>query len=135
MQYLIIALLFLAVVAAIFGLVTHFRGESNARVEPQNDCSTCTGYTERCPQVCAMEAAVKPIVYFDDEELDRYRDRDADKYTDEEVEEFAQVLYTMRPDEVEEWCNSLQMRGVQLPNQLKDETYAIVTEQRRENQT
>ena len=68
-----------------------------------------------------MEAAVKPIEYFDDEELDVFKGRSSDKYTDEEVEMFAEVLYTMRPDEVVSWNRSLILRGINVPDQIKDE--------------
>lgn len=130
MQILITSLTVLALVAALFGLTTHLRGGSNKPVEPQSSCATCTGAAETCPQQCALEAAVKPIEYFDDEELDQYQGCDATEYTDAEVEEFAQVLYTMQTNEVEDWCNSLERRNIQLPNQLKDEVYAIIAEQR-----
>lgn len=68
-----------------------------------------------------MEAAVKPIEYFDDEELDIFKGRSSDKYSDEEVEMFAEVLYTMRPDEVVSWNRSLILRGINVPDQIKDE--------------
>ena len=72
-----------------------------------------------------MEAAVAEIEYFDDEELDRFRGRRADGYTDEEAGEFAEVMYTMRPEEVKDWLRSLRLRGVSLPDQLKDEAYML----------
>ena len=68
-----------------------------------------------------MEAATKEIEYYDDEDLDRFAGREADDYTDEEVEEFSEVLYTMQPEEVAGWNRSLILRGINLPNQLKDE--------------
>lgn len=73
-----------------------------------------------------MEAATRPIEYFDDEELDRYRGREADSYTDNEADEFAEVLHTMRQTEVADWCRSLNLRGVNLPDQLKDEAFMLI---------
>ena len=73
-----------------------------------------------------MEAAIKEIEYFDDEELDAYKGRTADSYTDDEAEEFREVLYTMRPEEVKDWNRSLILRGVNLPNQLKDEVILMI---------
>ena len=72
-----------------------------------------------------MEAAIKDIEYYDDEELDAFRGRESDTYTEQEVEQFSEVLYTMRPDEVKGWTRSLTLRGVNLPNQLKDEVFAL----------
>lgn len=68
-----------------------------------------------------MEAAVKEIEYYDDEELDRFAGRPSNGYSDQEVEEFRYVLYTMRPTEAAGWAMSLQLRGVSVPDQLKDE--------------
>ena len=69
---------------------------------------------------CGIKA-IKEIEYYDDEDLDRFAGREADSYTDEEVEEFSEVLYTMQPEEVAGWNRSLILRGINLPNQLKDE--------------
>ncbi len=68
------------------------------------------------------------IQYFDDEELDAYRGKASSEYTAEEVEEFSFVLYTMREDEVEDWLRSLRLRGVELPDELKDEALMIIGE-------
>jgi len=40
------------------------------------------------------------VVYFDDEELDRFIGRKADEYTPEEIEEFRDVLLTLLPEDV-----------------------------------
>ena len=61
------------------------------------------------------------VEYFDDEELDRFKGMASDSYTDEEIEEFRYVLYTMRTDEVADWNRSLTMRGINIPDGLKDE--------------
>ena len=68
--------------------------------------------------------------YYDDEELDAYRGRPSDEYTNEEVEQFQEVLYTMKSDEVAGWVRSLQLRGINLPDDLKDEVFMIVGERR-----
>ena len=64
------------------------------------------------------------------EELDRFRGRQADEYSAAEADEFREVLYTMRPDEVAGWARSLQLRAVELPDEVKDEVYLIVGERR-----
>ena len=73
-----------------------------------------------------MEAAVRPVEYFDDEELDKYKGRPSDASTDEEADEFAEVMYTMRPEEVRDWNRSLILRGVSVPDQIKDELIAMM---------
>ena len=66
--------------------------------------------------------------YYDDEELDTYKGRAADDYSEEEVEQFAEVLYTMKPEEVAGWNRSLILRGINLPDQLKDEVISFLSE-------
>ena len=60
-------------------------------------------------------------LYYDDEELDRFKGVKADEYTDEEIEEFRQVLYTMREEEVENWAHCIETRGIELPLEIKEE--------------
>ena len=48
----------------------------------------------------------------------------------EEVEEFREIMYTCKEDEVAGWSRSLQLRGIELPDELKDELFLIVGERR-----
>ena len=73
-----------------------------------------------------MEAATKDIVYFDDEELDSFSGRKAADYSDDEAEQFREVVYTMRQQEVKEWTRSLTLRGIELPDQVKDEVFLLI---------
>lgn len=98
----------------------------DATANTHGDCSACTGDNERCMHDCMMEAAVNDVEYFDDEELDDYRGRAADAYTDDEAEEFREVMLTMRPDEVAAWSRSLALRGVEPPDQIKDEMVMLI---------
>lgn len=65
-------------------------------------------------------------LYFDDEELDRFKERDENGYSDEEADEFRQVLYTMKEEEVEQWVKCLQTRQIALPAQIKDEVLLML---------
>lgn len=68
------------------------------------------------------------IVYYDDEELDRFRGRKADEYTDEETEEFRDVLLTMRPEDAPGWAVSLEKRGIEVPEGVKPELDLMLVE-------
>lgn len=127
MIYLVIALIVLGLVSAIFGIVSHKKGEDEEPLVEGVSCNTCNGENTKCEQECMMEAATKEIEYYDDEELDRFKGRPADGYTDDEVEEFSEVLYTMKPEEVAGWNRSLILRGINLPNQLKDEVISFLS--------
>ncbi|MCM1153558.1 MAG: phospholipase [Muribaculum sp.] len=69
------------------------------------------------------------IVYYDDEELDRYKGRQSDEYTDEEAEEFREIMMTMLPKDLPGWARSLQLRRLHLPGQIRDEFIMLVSEQ------
>ena len=121
------SLLILAIIAAIATKLTKKKeGEPDIVMPTSGDCSSCDGTDDKCEQVCMMEAAVKGVEYYDDEELDRFRGRPSDQYTDEEVEEFATVLYTIQPHEVKGWNRSLILREINLPNQIKDELITMI---------
>ena len=121
----------LGIISAILGIVSHKKGEEEEPLVEGVSCNTCNGENTKCEQECMMEAATKEIEYYDDEELDRFKGREADDYSDEEVEEFSEVLYTMKPEEVAGWNRSLILRGINLPNQLKDEVVGFLSEERR----
>ena len=72
----------------------------------------------------------KGIEYYEDEELDRFKGRSGEDYDDAEIEEFADVLTTLKTEEVAGWVRSLQLRGINLPIELKDDVILLVGEQR-----
>ena len=64
--------------------------------------------------------------YYEDEELDRFRERESSKYNDEEINEFREIMYTMRKEEVPAWVGSLGVRGISIPDELKEEVAMII---------
>lgn len=70
------------------------------------------------------------ILYYDDEELDRFIGRPADSYSAEETEEFRDVLMTLRPEDVPGWVRSITQRRLELPSDVRDELLILVNEQR-----
>lgn len=120
-------LIVLALFAAITTLFTKKKeGEPDVVMPTSGDCSSCDGTDDKCEQVCMMEAATREIEYYDDEELDRFRGRQSNQYTDEEAEEFANILYTMQPQEAKGWNRSLILREINVPNQIKDELITMI---------
>jgi hypothetical protein len=90
----------------------------------------CCGQHEVCEKESLLAAVSRQIDYYDDEELDRFQGTPSDGYKEDEVDEFREVLYTMKEVEVAGWVRSLQLRGVELPDALKDEVFLIVGERR-----
>lgn len=124
MTLLIIALAALGLLAALLGLLSRHEEP----IQTGTDCNTCQGDNDKCEMECRLEAAVKEVEYYDDEELDAYKGRRSDSYSDNEAEAFADVLYTMRPQEVKGWARSLSLRGIEVPDQLKDELLMLMSD-------
>lgn len=117
MIWLLVALIVVGLIVALAS-----RHDATPVVQPKGDCGSCDGSPQaECEQICMMRAATKEVEYYDDEELDAYQGRPADAYTDDEAEQFREVLLTMRQEEVAGWCRSLTLRGIEPPNQIKDE--------------
>lgn len=91
----------------------------------------CCGMHITCEKDSLLASVSKEIEYYDDEELDVYAGRGADDYTMAEVEQFRDILLTLLPSDIAGWGRSLQLRGITLPADVRDELLLIVAEQRR----
>ena len=137
MWFLIVALITLTVVAMVIGKIYYHRinkkiarGELTEVPDVVEADVECCGQHETCEKDSLLAAVSKGIEYYNDEELDRFRGRYSDEYTEDEVEEFREVMLTCKDDEVAGWCRSLQLRGIELPDDLKDELFLIIGERR-----
>lgn len=130
--YALIAILLVAAVVAVVTLLNkHIADEEQVdetcRYENGlcNSCSATYG-SDECMSQKTLRQATEGAVYFDDEELDAYRGRDAEAYNDDEVEQFAEVLYSMHRRDVADWLASLTVRGINLPESLKSEAQLLM---------
>ena len=77
----------------------------------------------------SLLAGVSPeAVYYDDEELDAFRGRSPESYSPEETEMFRDVMLTLLPDDVAGWGRSLQLRGIEMPEPVRDEFLMLAAE-------
>lgn len=138
--YIFSAIIILVAVAARF--LRKDDPVANSEAEVTTDSTTqpeqeepeeCCGQHETCEKDSLLAAVSKDVEYYEDEELDRFRTRRSDEYTAEEVEEFQEILYTMRNDEVAGWVRSLQLRHIELPDPIKDEVFLIIGERRMQS--
>lgn len=90
----------------------------------------CCGQHATCERDSLLAAVSKDIIYYDDEELDQYQGLAAHEYTEEQTLEFANIFYELKEIEVAGWVRSLQLRGIELPEGLKDEVLLVVRERR-----
>lgn len=91
----------------------------------------CCGMHITCERDSLLAAAARKIEYYDDEELDRFAGRDADSYSADESDEFRDILLSMKPDDIAGWARSLQLRGITLPADVREELIMIVAEERQ----
>lgn len=92
---------------------------------------SCCGQHEVCEKDSLLTGVSPETVYYEDEELDSYKGVSAEDYTDEQIEQFRDVLYTLKEDEVAGWARSIQLREIKLPSIIQEELLMIVSENRR----
>lgn len=137
MWILIVSLLLLTLVALIAGHIRNRKlqkkienGELESFPEVKEADIECCGQHEVCEKDSLLAAVSKEIEYYDDEELDQFIGRAPETFTEEETEMFRDVFYTMQETDVAGWVRSLQLRGINLPDNLKDEVFLIIGERR-----
>lgn len=99
--------------------------DANVESTRPNEPEICCGLHAVCEKTGRYN---DKIIYYDDEELDRFHGRKADEYSDEETEEFRDVLLTMLPEDVPGWAISLEKRGINLPSAVKPEMELLLVE-------
>ena len=124
----IIGVLFLLLVGGTW-LSRQFGKEEVNETEEENVnvALDCCGAHE----VCDFEEMLKnpdEIVYFEDEELDRFQGIDPNKYQDDQIDEFRDILYTLNSEEIRKWLLSIERRKIQLPSVLKQEAIQLLAE-------
>lgn len=97
--------------------------EAPASPEPHGEI--CCGRHLVCDKSLSPVIGEKPV-YYDDEELDRFAGRGADDYLPEEIEEIRDVMITLLPEDVPGWVRSIQLRGINLPDALRDELFILL---------
>lgn len=129
----IICICILLVLICLMNYTSRKRRNSVSRNINSEDCAdtdsnVCCGKHAVCEKQRLADAMTRQAIYFEDEDLDRFAGRASGSYSDDEIEEFRYVMDTMRPEEIREWAESLQVRSVELPDQLKDEVCMMLEE-------
>ena len=107
--------------------------EETSTVVPQPSTNTqpevCCGMHLVCEKT-SLSVVSDEIVYYDDEELDRFAGRSPESYSSSETEEFRDVLLTLLPQDVAGWARSITLRKIELPPEVKDELLLLVSDLR-----
>lgn len=105
--------------------------ESAPAPDIEIDSDACCGMHITCEKDSLLASVSREVEYFDDEELDRFTGRGAEDYSPEEIEEFRDVLLTLLPTDIAPWARSIQLRGITLPSEVREELLMIVAEARK----
>lgn len=134
---LIIAVAILAVGAVLY--IHHRLTGGDSKIEPRQSevvaaadeaDGECCGQHAVCERDSLLAAVSERVVYYDDEELDAYAGREAESYSADETEQFRDVLLTLMPDDIAGWARSIQLRGIVLPIDVRDELIMMISEAR-----
>lgn len=117
MIYIILGITGLLIIVALFTYL--FRRNGSTPEEITAPPAECCGAHAICEK--GLKKADSHIEYFEDEELDRFKQIPADNYSDDQIDTFREVLYTLRPEEVADWLLSLEKREINLPEILRQE--------------
>ena len=99
-------------------------GELVAKPSVLNSGGGCCGKHENCEKM-NLSATPRKIEYFDDEELDKYKNRPSSEYSPDEVEEFREIFHSLLDNEKTKWFESLRARNIAVPKQIEEEFLLI----------
>ncbi len=129
MLYLIAGLVLLIAVVTVVAVIQKKRGGDPTEILEDQPIQCC-GTHEVCEADSLLNSNTN-VVYYDDEELDQFAGRPGNSYNDDEIEEFQDILLTMKEAEVAAWLRSLMLRNIELPYVVKEEALMIVEEVRQ----
>lgn len=118
MIFIVLGITGLLIIVALFTYIDR-RKNKTAEQEIIVPPAECCGAHAICEK--GLKKAAPEIEYFEDEELDIFKNIAADAYTDEQIEAFRDILYTLRREEIEDWLISLEKREINLPEILRQE--------------
>lgn len=108
--------------------VNHKESKNNpAPDKSATPASDCCGAHEIC-EFDKIKVDQTIIEYFDDEELDVYKNMNENAYDDRQIDQFRDVLYTLQPQEIQNWLLSIERREIQLPTVLVSEARMLIAE-------
>ena len=87
----------------------------------------CCGTHLFCEKLETLRDGAK-IEYYDDEELDGLQGIPPTQYTPQQHQLFREIYETLQPNDIRGWVRSLQLRNVELPQDIREEIVLIISE-------
>jgi hypothetical protein len=94
--------------------------ESEVAEDAAEPAEECCGAHEIC-ETDLLNKMSEEIIYYEDEELDEYKNFEENDYNDDQIDEFREVLYSLKEKEIEGWIRSLELRKIEMPSVIKSE--------------
>ncbi len=110
--------------------------KKSGKIEQKQSSDVSNSDGECCGQhlVCERETLLQTnahIDYYDDEELDALADIAPEQYTESQYQMLREVFDSLSEKDVPGWCRSIQLRRIQLPQDIREEALLIVRERRQ----
>lgn len=103
------------------------KDSSPVNEETSTPATDCCGAHEVCDfDQIKMDESI--IEYYDDEDLDIYTNKNEKDYTNSQIEQFREVLYTLKTKEIKHWLLSIERRKISLPPILVSEARTLMAE-------
>lgn len=126
MLYLVLCIVGLVGIVIAFTYFSNYKNTEEQEEEVKEVAAGCCGAHEVCE--VDLKKLSEKIEYFDDEDLDQYKEKGELEYDDNEIEEFRDILYTLKQNEISDWLHSLELRNILVPVELKSEVIALLSE-------
>ncbi len=122
MLYIELGITGLLIIVALFTYISkRKKDEPDEVIAPPIECCGAHAICEK-----GLKKVDTHIEYFDDEELDAFKNMEPDTYSDEQIDMFREILYTIRTEELEDWLISLEKREINFPTVLRPEAYDML---------
>ncbi len=105
-------------------------GEKASSTDSESADGECCGQHLVCERETLLQTNAQ-IEYYDDEELDALADIAPQNYTREQYKAIREVFDSLKENDVPGWCRSIQLRHIELPQDIREEALLIVRERRQ----
>lgn len=124
---IIVGLFTVAGIALLVKVNRERRKDNPEQEEVSAPVSDCCGAHEICDfdQIKADDTIIE---YYEDEELDVYKNINEKEYTSGQIDQFREVLYTLKTHEIRYWLLSIERRQINLPAILISEARTLMAE-------
>lgn len=128
---MILIILIAILIVLIIGVVIFVRkvNKNTPEQPPVEIADDCCGSHAVCERDSLL-SQTDQIIYFDDEELDVLRGISCEEFSEAQMAMLENVFYTLREQDVAGWIRSIQLRNIDLPEDIRDQALLIVTERR-----